>query len=222
VTVFLGVDGCRDGWIAAAIDDQGARRYQIIHRIEEIAEFAAARVMIDIPIGLPETGRRDCDLTARKLLGTARSRVFLDVRRPLLAFHDYVEANRWAKKDQHGISKQLWFILRKIDEVDKFITPERQETILESHPELVFQRFNRGLVLPSKKSRDGQACRRDLAAAAGFTEIDHWLGEIDRKRAGADDLLDACALALAARDPHGRIPDAPATDARGLRMEIWY
>ena len=41
-----------------------------------------------------------------------------------------------------------------------------------------------------------------------------------------DDVLDAAACALAARDMlkgrATRLPPAPRLDARGLKMEIWY
>jgi predicted RNase H-like nuclease len=215
-----GVDGCRAGWIAVVLDE-GAARFGIFSAVEEIARLAAERVLIDIPIGLPETGRRGCDLAARKLLGAAASRVFLDARRPLLAFDDYEAANCWAKADGKGISRQLWGILPKIRAVDRFITPERQDTLLEAHPELAFMRLNGGDVLPQKKTPSGQALRRQMIRAAGIAEVDDWLLQLRGRGAGADDLLDACALALAAREPL-RVPCAPERDAQRLRMDIWY
>jgi predicted RNase H-like nuclease len=46
-------------------------------------------VMIDVSIGLPQSGYRCCDQAARKMLGSSgRSRVFLGVLRPLPAYLD--------------------------------------------------------------------------------------------------------------------------------------
>ena len=62
--------------------------------------------------------------------------------------------------------------------------------------------------------------------AAGFRALDHWLRR-NRIGSGAkpDDILDACALALAARNFHASrvLPRGRATkDTRGLKMQIWY
>jgi predicted RNase H-like nuclease len=218
----IGVDGCRGGWIAVTIDE-GHRRFRILGRIDALALQAGDSVLIDIPIGLPARGRRGCDLEARRMLGAAWPRVFLDIRRPLLAFDDYEAANRWGKTtDDNGISRQLWAILPKIAEVDRWITPQAQDAVYEAHPELAFMRLNGGAVLhPGKKTKEGRALRRGLVRAAGFCAIDAWLGCLRGQGAGPDDLLDACALALAARDPR-RVAGGGATDERGLVMDIWY
>ena len=219
---WVGIDGCRGGWIAVTIDAQDRRAFRVVEQIDETAQLCADRVLIDIPIGLPETGRRACDLEARRMLGSAWPRIFLDVRRPLLAFDDYAAANGWGKADGNGISRQLWGIMPKIATVDRFITPEAQSEIYEAHPELAFMRLNGGAVLrPGKKTRDGRALRRELIRAAGFRAIDGWLSQLRGSKAGADDLLDACALAAAAREPL-RVAGGGATDTRGLRMDIWY
>lgn len=218
---FLGVDGCRGGWIAVAIDQAGRGEFSVLPRIAAIASFGAARAMIDMPIGLPDSGYRACDFAARRLLGAARSRVFLGARRPLLQFGDYEAANAWAKADGKGLSIECWYIMPKIAEVDAYITPALQEAVLEAHPELVFQRLNGGRMLPPKRTPEGLRLRRDLLAAAGLDAVEDWRRRLRGSGARADDLFDACALALAARAPDGPIACAPATDARGLRMEIW-
>jgi predicted RNase H-like nuclease len=218
---WIGVDGCRGGWIAAAIYAEGWRDFRIVGRIGELDIDPRDRVLIDSPIGLPASGRRACDLAARAMLGSARSRVFLDARRPLLKHRSYAAANRWGKRDGAGVSRQLWNILPKIAELDRFVTPERQGAIREAHPELAFARLNGGAVLPGKKTREGRALRRDLIEAGGFDAIDAWFARLRGSGAAADDLLDACALALAAREPR-RVEGAREIDARGLRMEIWY
>ena len=84
---YIGVDGFRRGWIAILIDSAGMRSFHILNEIaelEELAENGPYIAMIDMPIGLPDSGYRDCDLSARRTLGKAYNRVFLGARRFLL------------------------------------------------------------------------------------------------------------------------------------------
>jgi predicted RNase H-like nuclease len=221
----FGLDGCRSGWVVAWIGSNGRRGFEIV---SEIGSLGGARMaMIDIPIGLPESGYRAVDRAARTMLGKACSRVFLGARRPLLTFlDDYPRANAWAKTDGKGISRQLFGILPKIAQIDRFITQARQDSFRECHPELVFQRLNGGAPLPGKKAPHGARLRRDLIARNGFAEIDTWLGSLRGTGAQPDDLLDACACAFAAFETlhtGGRKVACPQeTDARGLRIEMWY
>lgn len=221
----LGLDGCRSGWVAAWIDSNGRRGFEIVREIDLARGTELA--MIDIPIGLPDSGYRAVDHAARRVLGRTCSRVFLGARRPLLAWlDDYQRANEWAKADGKGISRQLFGILPKIAQVDRFITQARQHSFRECHPELVFQRLNAGAPLPGKRTPDGLRLRRDLIARHGFAEIDSWLRRLRGTGAHADDLLDACACALAAsetlRGVERKVACAEEADARGLRMEMWY
>ena len=62
---------------------------------------------------------------------------------------------------------------------------------------------------------------------AGIPGLPALSGALPRSRAQPDDLLDAAACALAARDIQAgratRLPGpTPPRDARGLRMEIWF
>ena len=114
-----GIDGCRAGWLAVSIDAAGKRGFTIVERITQLAALDDATVFIDIPIGLPDSGYRGCDLAARRLLKGAQSRVFLGLRRPLLDYlNDYKAANAWAKRDGKGLAKQAFNILPKIAEID--------------------------------------------------------------------------------------------------------
>jgi predicted RNase H-like nuclease len=80
-------------------------------------------------------------------------------------------------------------------------------------------------LLPSKKSQDGIRLRRAILLDNGFASIDARLDE--RRGTGAipDDILDACACALAAKEAseERRLPRwRQAPDAKGLKMEIWF
>ncbi|HYJ77607.1 MAG TPA: DUF429 domain-containing protein, partial [Actinomycetes bacterium] len=80
----LGVDGCRGGWMGALVAD-GAVTWLRFGDITAALAVGAAVVGVDMPIGLPATGRRECDLLAKKTLGAAHPRVFLTPPRAVLA-----------------------------------------------------------------------------------------------------------------------------------------
>jgi predicted RNase H-like nuclease len=222
----FGLDGCRNGWVAIWLENRNCG-IEFFPRIADLLNHPPSIAMVDMPIGLPSEGTRTCDLEARDLLGKDCSRVFLGVRRGLLQFEesDHATANSWAKSNGKGISVQLFNLTRKLAEVDHFMSPEPQETVRETHPELVFWRLNGGQPVPRKKTMAGLEIRRQLIRQQGIPEIDHWL---DRKPLGnyakPDDVLDACAAAIVARQPKPefRVPKEPEIDERGLRMEIWY
>jgi predicted RNase H-like nuclease len=120
-----------------------------------------------------------------------------------------------------GVSCQLWNIRDKIREVDDFMTPDRQATIGEAHPELIFRRLGDQLRLGGKKSPLGRDQRIKLLADHGFVKISKWLTQRYGTGIGRDDLIDACACAIAARDSTSRL-GGDEVDSRGLRMEINY
>ncbi len=60
MTVVAGVDGCRGGWIWVRRDLGGAAA-EIEIRPDWRQPPRADVVAVDMPIGLPESGRRGCD-----------------------------------------------------------------------------------------------------------------------------------------------------------------
>ena len=109
-------------------------------------------------------------------------------------------------------------------EVDAFLRAHPPIDVCEVHPELVFLRLNGSKPLPPKKSEEGDVLRRRLLKRQGFRDVDRWLDE-QRIGTGAkrDDVLDACAVAIAAREPEGSVPekDVPLDEYR-LPMRIWF
>jgi predicted RNase H-like nuclease len=175
---------------------------------------------------LTDDGERDCDLLARVRLRPHTSRIFTGARRWLWQqFDDPDLANAEAVRcGQSRVSRQLWHLGPKIMEVDAFVRANAARDIREVHPELVFLRLNGGTPLPRKKSEEGDALRHKLLKRAGFRDIDRWLTE-ERIGSGAkrDDVLDACAVALAACEPCGSVPEGtPPLDAHGVPMQIWF
>lgn len=220
---FVGLDGFRGGWAAVRIEGR-RRTLEFPDRVERLLDAPFARAAIDIPIGLPEDGNRGCDEAARALIAPHRSRVFLGARRWMLSCATLAEANREARRRaQKGVSAQLFCLAPKIAEVDALVRRVGQDRIRETHPELVFWRLNGRTPLPPKKTPDGHARRRALLERAGFDALDEWLARRIGTGAKPDDILDACACALAAREGRHKAPATGArTDGRGLTMEIHY
>jgi predicted RNase H-like nuclease len=221
----IGLDGFSDGWVAVRLD--GDEQTISFHTdVTEALSGRFDRAGIDIPIGMTEDGKRDCDLLARERLRPHSSRVFTGARRWLWEeFSDPDTANLEAlRRGQTRVSRQLWHLGRKIMEVDAFLRAHPPIGVCEVHPELVFLRLNGGKSLPAKKSEEGDALRRRLLKRQGFRDIDRWLGQV-RIGTGAkrDDVLDACAVAIAARDPKGSLPEgASPLDKYQLPMRIWF
>jgi predicted RNase H-like nuclease len=127
----------------------------------------------------------------------------------MLAAHTYEDALAIG-----GLSKQAYHLLPKIREVDALMTPNRQRTVVEAHPELCFARLLGHPCVAPKRTTEGRDERRSVVNLA-----------VDRPPAGAawDDVLDAGALAHTARrlvsGEIERLGDG-ARDSRGLRCEI--
>ncbi len=233
----LGVDGCRGGWIAAALD--------VRTRIVSIAIFSSfeellrrhsrtpAMMIVDMPIGLADVGCRACERMARKALGRARaSSVFAAPRRSMLACADYAAANALGKSQGMdgggGLSRQAWNILPKIKEIDDAIAPGDQSRLGEGHPEVAFYRLNGGAPCRhSKRTPEGLRERRRILKRYGIVNAQALFEELKNKARGSaacDDVFDACALALTAE---ARLASAAlrftdgTRDSRDLVMEIW-
>ena len=221
-----GIDGCRAGWVMVRRDAAGRFGAPLV--VASLDDLPPTdMIVLDIPIGLPESGRRACDLEARALLGPRRNSVFTGGRRPLLAMESYEEANAWGKRDGEGLTRQMWNILPKIREVDNWIAPDLSERFREGHPELAFAGAAGRPMAHYKKTPGGEAERLD--ALAGFIDpatVLEWLGKARGSGAARDDIVDALALCRSAARVllgcHGQLPADPPRDARGLPMEMVF
>jgi predicted RNase H-like nuclease len=207
--IVAGVDGCRGGWAVALATDDAIVDIRVMPTFADVLALGPAAIAVDMPIGLPEAGPRACDIEARRRLGPRRSSVFPAPLRPMLDATTYEEASGIA-----GLSKQAYHLLPKIREVDALMTPRRQRTVVEAHPELCFARLLGQPCRAPKRTPEGRAER---LAVAGLP--------VDRPPRGAawDDVLDAAALVHTARrlvsGAVERLGDG-ARDRRGLRCEI--
>ncbi len=223
----IGVDGCPGGWAAVVIEGiphteqflsvQAALYPTLSELWQDLSPNAPCdRVLIDIPIGLPEGASgllndvedRNCDRDCRKLLPKHRkSSVFPVPARQALRAEDPSAAN--AAATGRKLSRQTINILPKIRETDDFLASRLRQglpvagLIEESHPELVFARLNSqadGAPMHRKKEAEGQRERLEILREAGLpsTETERFFSLFARKQAAKDDLLDAAALAIAA------------------------
>ncbi|MEQ8751433.1 MAG: DUF429 domain-containing protein [Amphiplicatus sp.] len=228
----IGVDGCRGGWVMARRSLlTGEISVSIAPDFRNVVEAGAdaAMTIVDMPIGLTDSGRRACEQLARRLLGSPRaSSVFPTPRRPMLDFSDYAAANAWGKaqgkQNGGGLPKQTWAILPRIREIDALITPAHQARLGEGHPEVAFARLNGAKAcLHSKRKREGREVRMALLTRHGVDGLSALVAGAGRS-AKPDDVFDAIALSLTAEARLNgealRLTDE-ARDARGLVMEIW-
>ena len=224
---IAGVDGCKGGWVMVRRDEEGRFDRQVFRPLAELPKTGI--VLIDIPIGLPERGRRRCDLEARTMLGRRWMTVFTGVRRPLLSMASWKEANAWGKQDGEGVNKQLFGILPKIREVDDWIRAARNLTFREGHPELSFCAAAGRPMKHKKKKKEGRDERLDaLTSFIDRAMVLEWLDRTRGSGAAKDDVLDALALcrsaARLALGCHSTLPAAPPVDvdAHGLAMEMVF
>jgi predicted RNase H-like nuclease len=229
--LFVGVDGCKGGWLCFTVDmDAGDTGFALVPDFARaLTKYKCAKVVaVDIPIGLPESGARACDIQARQLLGKPRaSSIFPAPIRSILGATTYKEACR--KSLMVGgkkISQQTFNILPKVQEVDEVLSPGLQSWVYEVHPEICFWKLNGGQAMRFKKRSEAGRRERLSLLSRPFPEIRHHLDQLDKKQAEPDDLLDAAAAAWTAvriaRKEATRIPEKPEFDSTGLRMEIFY
>jgi predicted RNase H-like nuclease len=227
--LVAGVDGCRSGWVVATTSATEPGPLLSIEVVEHIgAVFDRVRsgelvaVGLDMPIGLPDSGRRACDDLTRARLGPRRSSVFPTPPRPVLGSTDHAEALRRSRAiDGRGISIQAFNLLPKIAEVDAAIDPGLTDAVVEAHPESAFAELAGAPLPTTKRTAEGRAARLALLAEPfpGSTEM-----LVARARgAAADDVLDAAAAAWSARrwaSGTALVLGDGSLDSRGLPMRV--
>jgi predicted RNase H-like nuclease len=223
----LGVDACKSGWVGIALSEETVSAH-FAAGIDALVEEASsdgplAVIAVDIPIGLPDTGRRQADVLARKAVGPLWASVFITPVRPALEAPDYASAAGLSRRlAGEGISRQAFALQPKILQVDRWVR-QALHRVVEVHPEASFAQLA-GTALQSRKSTwAGAALRHRLLARAGIGLPDD-LGHAGEK-AAVDDVLDAAAAAWTAhRVLRGRArtcPSPPETFSDGLASAIW-
>jgi predicted RNase H-like nuclease len=231
---YIGVDACKKGWFAVALSSKDNWKIDVFNSFEDLWNLWSPLpiIFIDMPIGLPNSGWRVCDIEARKILGKRGSSVFAVPCRKALEAKTYRQVCRINKRiNGVKLSIQTWNICSKIREIDTWLRndPTAQSKVRESHPELCFWAL-----------AGGQAMSHPKKTAEGFDErygilenncpqtcsiVYQALNQFRRKDLARDDILDALALAVSARYSAKSIKTVPADppkDKKGLPMEIVY
>ena len=192
---------------------------QVVDHLDVVvADRSVSTIGIDMPIGLPDGWDRAADRAARRYLGRRSSTVFPTPPRDLLGASTYAEANALARaRFGKGLTKQSFNLFPKIREVDRLLTGQQVDRLVEIHPECAFTAMA-GRALPPKRTPEGASARLALLVPR--------YGQIVTARpagARADDVLDAFAVLWSAerfaRDAH--IVHGPVEhDRRGIPMRI--
>ena len=220
----LRVDGWKSGWVGALLDGTGIC-FEYREALEELvtASPQAEAVVVDVPIGMPEQGRRVADVEAKRFVGGLHSAVFMVPPEAVLRAPDYQQALALSKERfGFGISAQAFSLRHKIFEADEVARADSR--VFEGHPEVSFTALNRDDPLDyTKRTWNGQQRRRNLLVKAGI-RIGSRLPE-PVARAPADDVLDAAVMAWTARrivqGEAESLPDPPE-EVGGREVAIWY
>lgn len=136
----VGVDACKTGWIAVVLREGAEADSYFLPVIEALRSAIpdAKTVAIDIPIGLPDVGRRQADIEAKAFLGARRNSVFLaPVRSALEASNHRAATSMSAQLTGSGMSQQSYALGAKIFEVERWL-PTAPCGVWEVHPEVSF------------------------------------------------------------------------------------
>ena len=174
---MTGIDACRRGWVAVTLEASGAAgplgAVPASVRVHgSLASLLAADPVavtgIDMPLGLVESGWREADRAARRLLGPRRSSVFAIPPEAVWAEPSYQAANQRCRElTGQGFSIQAWGLRAKLLEANRY-RQARGHPLYEVHPELAFGAMA-GAPLPySKHTAPGRELRRELLASAGI------------------------------------------------------
>ena len=202
--MHLGIDGCRGGWLVAAIDDNANLEHHFIKSLNEMLKFTPTLTLIDIPLHFASTTYRTCELEAQTLLGPKkRASIFYTPYKDAVYAVSYAEANELNRLHTgKGVSKQTWNICNKIKEAAAFAAAHPHFPLQEAHPELCFYWLNHRQPLLSKKAlADGANERLTIIAAHAVNYpqvIAHTLSATKRADVKADDIIDATVLAIRA------------------------
>lgn len=228
----VGVDWAGNGWVAASVE-AGSTTVKFFPTMLTLWRHHrnADRILIDIPIGLRESGKRACDLAVKEALGGQRQgSVFLTPTREATYAPNIEAAKARQVPADFSVQNQIWAIVPRIRELDGFLQEFAAEVstdqVLEAHPELCFAGFNGGTPIEASKSTEaGRDARLAVLESVDPDLVEAYEAGVERLTEPAyapmigasktDDIVDA--LVLAATAAHGvdqltRLPAEPERD----------
>jgi predicted RNase H-like nuclease len=220
------VTPCPVGWLVQSAKLHGATFAPEVPRVygtflEVLSERPSFEIIvINSPIGYSdsaEIGMRTCDLQARALTGSRGSTIHNAPSRAVL--------NGDVAWTDAGVDAVTATLLPRYREVAKEMSPFRQRTVYEGHPELSFYQLNQDVSMQqSKKIELGREERRDVLQSH-IPGIEKVL-DVEIQGVLEQHIFDALSLLWTARRVYGhaarRIPIEPEWDSEGLRMEMVY
>ena len=228
----VGIDWMKPYWLAAEIRGDAIS----IRKLYDIADIdsyylSADAVLIDIPVGLPEcAAEKDArpDHEARDYLPVDRKPTIFPVPcRQAAYITEYAEAS--AENERilgKKLTSQSHAVSKMIRQVDKFLEENKswQNRLIESHPEVAFQALNRGIGLQHSKHTEAGIQERITVLQQHGVDPTPLLVDFMPKQ--YEDALDALCLALSAKlgceNGFWTIPENPAGDSRGLKMQMVF
>ncbi len=243
---YFGLDGCRDGWVAACLNNGRLS----IEFYETILKFIQVNpdmdeCLIDMAIGFPSCKEQvRPEKAARKLLKKRGVTVFSvpcrQVVESVSSKESAIQNKDHLKKLNKGVldvslTQQTLAIIPKMAEIDSFLKdhPEYKNRICESHPEVCFARLNGNRAVDIKKTRrEGLEKRIELLKQhLELGELDDMPALVKKGNCKPDDVMDAVCLAVAAKYKaegkydciHGQVPlgeEKRLVDNCGLKMQM--
>lgn len=227
---YIGVDGCKGGWIAA-IYDRGSFEIKKYSSVDELVEANKNynELLIDMVIGL-QSNKDEVrpDNAARALIPGRTSTIFAVPARQAV-YAETRAAIREANKSalDKDLPAQAIAIIPKMRELDEFLqeNPAHKNRLKESHPEVCFSRLN-GSVVMSRKADEAGITERVGIIKQYMPEIteEYIYQEAKRFKCNADDIVDSIVLCitanLVAQGKTDVIPEVVQEDVTGLRMQM--
>ncbi|MEE4161511.1 MAG: DUF429 domain-containing protein, partial [Woeseiaceae bacterium] len=223
---IAGIDGCKAGWLVVCETPlPGPWSWFVADRFERVRErlHDYDAIGIDMPVGIPDRGPRECEALARRVLSPRRtSSVFSTPIRPVLGIDDYRRAcDEHEAVDGRRMSKQSFFIMDKIADVDTVVRawPAFGEKLHEVHPEVSFAALGGGEPMHHAKRDPAGFDERFEHLADVFPEsvLRNALDAFPRSEVSRDDVLDAFAVLWSAKrialSTAERLPAEPARDS---------
>lgn len=227
--MVIGVDGCKAGWVAIALGDNGrfagaATAASLGKIFAMFPGFSAAGV--DMPLCLLHQKQRPADHEARAMLGATRGRSVFPAPPAFVIEDEWINASlaevnaESRKRHGMGVPAQSLALRPKIREVNDALAAGHP--VIEVHPELSFAAMegNDPIILPKKTF--GGITRR----LARLENVGIRLAIPEDSAVNAlptDDVLDAAAAAWSAwrfvNGKAGRVPSGPSADSAAV---IWF
>lgn len=192
--VHAGAAGCVGALLEAS--GHGTPHVLVAPTVAELVAQAGpvAVVAVDLPLGLPDEGRREADTLTRRFVGSQASAVVTTPVRDAVYAESYGQANTLNRERAGaGVPKQAYELRRRIMEADAWLRQDLDHLVVEVHPEASFAMMGGTPATLRRRSSDGARERRELLARSGIyapTTVPHGVA--------TEDLLDACAAAWSA------------------------